>query len=103
MFGLHEDAFSRNEKKLKELLDRSKKQESDFEKLYHEHKTSSEELLAFLANPENFDTNTWGTMERLRKELDEKTLAELSQIKDPLNTKKKYGEMHDSRQWIPIR
>lgn len=103
MFGLHEDAFSRNEKKLQELIDLSKQQESDFEKLFNEHKTSSDELLAFLANPDNFDTETWETMERLRKELDQQTLAELSQIKDPLDTKKKYSDIHNSRQWIPVR
>jgi hypothetical protein len=103
MFGLHEDAHSSNEKKLKELLDRSNHQESQFEKLFNEHKTSSEELLAFLANSENFDSETWETMEALRKQLEQQTLAELSQIKDPLDTKKKYSDLRSAQQWIPIR
>jgi hypothetical protein len=103
MFGLHEDAHARNEKILQELLAHSKQQESQFENLFNEHKTSREELLAFLATPDNFNSKTWEIMETLRNQIKEQTQAELSQIKDPLSTKKKYSELRNSQQWIPVR
>lgn len=103
MFGFHEDAHTRNEKKLQELLAHSEQQDSQFENLFNEYKTSREELLTFLSNPDNFDSNTWEIMETLRNQIKQQTLAELSQIKDPLSTKKKYSDLHNSKQWIPVR
>lgn len=101
MFGLQEDNATKNEK-LKELVLRSQEQEARFEELYDEHNISSSELLAFLANPENFDKETWETMQRLRREAAHELQTKLA-VKDPAKTKKAYSELHQAQQWILVR
>jgi cytidylate kinase len=102
MFGLQEENAEKNKQRLKELVLRSQEQEARFETLYEEHDISSTELLHFLANSENFDPETWETLQRLRKEAQQEIEAKL-QIKDLSKTKKAYSDLHAAQQWILVR
>lgn len=107
MFGLQgdneEETFAKNEKLLKELIIRSNEQEERFENFFKGHHISKEELLAFLSDPENFDEKTWSDMQQMRAEFHAEIKRKLNQIHNPINSKKKYSDLCNARQWIPVR
>lgn len=107
MFGLQsnheENNISKNEKQLKELIQLSNAQEAQFEELYRQHQISKDELIAFLADPKNFDEPTWRAMQQIRSEFNDQLKAKLNQIKDPLKAKKSYSDLKTAQQWIFVR
>ena len=102
MFDITHDKFSVHEKKIKELQMRSDEQEAHFETLLQEHQVSNESLLLFLANPDNFDEDTWKKMQHLRVEVAREDTVKI-QVRDPSKVKQKYQELENANKWILVR
>lgn len=102
MFDLSLDKFALNDKKIKELQIQSDEQEAQFERLLHEHQVSKESLLLFLADPTNFDEETWKKMQHLRVELDKEVQTKL-EVKNICKTKQTYQDLDNARKWIMVR
>lgn len=107
MFGLQsikdEEKNIKNEKMLKELLLKSIEHDAHFEKFYEEHGISKKQLMDFLADPKNFDEQTWEMMQEIRAEINQEIESKLNQIRDPLKTKKTYSDLKSAQQWILVR
>ncbi len=102
MFDITHDKFAIHEKKIKELQMRSDEQEAHFESLLDEHQVSKESLLLFLANPENFDEETWKQMQHLRTKVEQDDQAVL-QVRNPNEIKQRYQELENAKKWILVR
>ncbi len=107
MFGLQaakeENKIAKNAKLLKELTLRSQEQDAYFESLYEKHGLSKEKFIAYLADPKNFDEQTWQSMQTIRAEFTQKIQFRLNQIKDPAKAKKTYKDLQMAQKWIPVR
>ncbi|MBA3604045.1 MAG: hypothetical protein H0W50_10510 [Parachlamydiaceae bacterium] len=102
MFDITHDKFSVHEKKIKELQMRSDEQEAHFENLLEEHQVSKESLLLFLANPDNFEADTWKKMQHLRVEVEKEDQIKI-QVRDPNKIKQKYEALENANKWILVR
>ncbi len=102
MFDITHDKFAVHEKKIKELQMRSDEQEAHFESLLQEHQVSKESLLLFLANPVNFDEETWKKMQHLRVEVEKQDQVKI-EARDPCKVKQKYQELENANKWILVR
>jgi hypothetical protein len=89
---------------------RPKKQPSDvppmakvLEDLCSQHGVSVDQLDAYLTDPEQFDPQVWESMQAFKQKLADELACVLDNISNPEETKSKYKELEQARQWIFVR
>lgn len=71
--------------------------------LFNEMQVSPEQLAAFVGNKDNFTEEGWNALLKHRKDLDEKLMRELLNVRNPKNIKKAYAERNVQTHWLFVR
>lgn len=99
-----EDKIHETKLKMKEISINLEHLDHTYQQLLKELAMTSEEVIAYTDNPDNFSPPIWEELQNEKKKLDEKLDLELSHLRDPLQAKKSYSERGTIQQhWIFVR
>lgn len=98
-----EKKIQKHELAFKELMIKTDTLNQQVEELLAELNVSPEQLTTFIGNKDNFSEENWEMIVKQRKELDEKLLRELANIRNPLKNKKTYSERVVPQHWLFVR
>lgn len=86
-----------------ELAMRIEALNGQIEELMKELNVTAEQLTIFLQKKENFTEDNWNEITRQRQEFQERLTREISNIRQPLKTKKTYSERQVPQHWLFVR
>ncbi len=90
--------------KMKELSIKKERLAHTYQQLLTDLAMTSEEVLTYTKNPDNFSPPLWEELQNEKKKLDEELELELSHVRDPLKTKKSLSEQGLVKpHWIFVR
>lgn len=99
-----ETKIHKTEKKLAELSLRLQYFHEEYEKLLEECELSPTELKTYIESPDNFSKETWEHLQQEKKQLDEKLITDLSQVRDPNKAKQTLMDQSIIQQhWLFVR
>lgn len=64
---------------------------------------SLNQLAHYAEQKENFTEENWNELSQQRKQLEEKLHRELENIRNPVNTKRSYDNLHVQRHWLFVK
>lgn len=90
--------------KMKELSIKKEHLAHTYQQLLTDLAMTPEEVLTYAKNPDNFSPPLWEELQNEKKKLEEELELELSQVRDPLKTKKSLSEQGLVKpHWIFVR
>lgn len=90
--------------KMKELAIKKEQLSHTYQQLLTDLGMTSEEVLTYTKNPDNFSPPIWEELQNEEKKLEEELNLELSLLRDPLKTKKSLSEQGMVKpHWIFVR
>lgn len=95
--------ITQQETKINELAIQLESLEDSVSELMKFLNVTSEQLTTFISKPENFTEQNWNDLVKQKKLLDDKLHRELANIRNPLQTKKSYSNLHVERHWLHVR
>ena len=95
--------IQKNEKAINELLIKIEVLNKDVEALLTELNVSPAQLTAYIENEKNFTTDNWNTLQDQQKQLNEKLLRDLLNIRNPKKAKESFKQMHVQPHWLYVR
>lgn len=98
-----ENNMQKNANSVHELEMRVEMLNNQVQELLAELSVSPEQLTTFVKNKDNFTEENWNTLLKQQQELDEKLKRELSNIRNPLKTKKAFAERRVEQHWLFVR
>jgi len=98
-----EKHIQKNDIAIEELSIRIETLNREVESLLNELNVSHEQLSAYVERKENFSEDNWQTLQKKRKELDEKLLRELLNVRDPRKAQKALNELRIQPHWLFVR
>lgn len=101
--GEKDALLEKNESTYQELLAQVEDLQSKTKELFETLGICPEQFAAFVENPANFSEEEWNIIQVEKKKLDEKLNLSLSQVHDPVKTKKTFEELSQSRNWLFVR
>lgn len=98
-----EKILHKNAAAIEELSIRIEMLNRQTQELLNELNVSHEQLSAFIENKENFTDENWQALITQRQSLDAKLQLDLSNVRNPLATKKTYQDRHVQPHWLFVR
>lgn len=98
-----ETQIQQQEKNIQELQIKLEGIDREITTFLQEFNITAEKLSQFIENQANFTQENWETLQKQRQTLNEKLNLALSNIRNPIKTKRNYSSLHVQRHWIPVR
>ncbi len=95
--------IQQQETKINELEIQLESLESSVTELMSFLNVSSEQLTSYIEKQDHFTDENWKDLTTTKKKLDEKLHRELTNIRNPIKTKKSYSNLHVERHWLHVR
>lgn len=98
-----ENHLQQNTIKMQELTLRLENLDRDIDEFVTECNIAHEKLTAFIQKKENFTEENWTQLIQEKEKLDLSLQKQLSNIRNPIKTKRAYSSLHVQRHWLPVR
>jgi predicted glycoside hydrolase/deacetylase ChbG (UPF0249 family) len=95
--------IERNLLQIQQLEDKHAQLVRQTQELFAQLKVDPEHVDSYLADPNNFSAETWTALQQHRKELDAHRQRDLTNIRNPIENKKRQNERNVAPGWIFVR
>ncbi|CCB91819.1 Ankyrin family protein [Waddlia chondrophila 2032/99] len=98
-----DENINKTQKEINELEIRNGQIDRDYSDLLSKLQITSEQLSRFIEKKENFTEKNWEQLQERKKEIEQKLATDLTNIRDPLKSKKALQDRNVGSHWLFIR
>ncbi len=98
-----EDHIHKNKTAFKELSIRMEGLNREVQDLLESLNVTPQQLSRYVENPDNFVSENWEEIQKIKQEIDAKMERSLSNIKNPQKTKQSFENLRIQPTWLHVR